>query len=56
MRGDRFVKRILRRNSYPPDTQEQATTRTVLEQAEALSQDWIGSLVHDQATSWSMDR
>lgn len=34
-----LVKRILRRNGYPPDKQEQAT-RTVLEQAEALSQEW----------------
>jgi type I restriction enzyme, R subunit len=35
-----LVKRILRRNGYPPDKQEQAT-RTVLEQAEALSQEWV---------------
>ena len=35
-----LVKRILRRNGYPPDKQEQAT-RTVLEQAEALSRDWM---------------
>jgi type I restriction enzyme R subunit len=34
-----LVKRILRRNGYPPDKQEQAT-RTVLKQAEALSQEW----------------
>ena len=34
-----LVKRILRKNGYPPDKQEQAT-RTVLEQAEALSQEW----------------
>ncbi len=34
-----LVKRILRKNGYPPDKQEQAT-RTVLEQAELLSQDW----------------
>ena len=34
-----LVKRILRKNGYPPDKQEQAT-RTVLEQAEMLSQEW----------------
>jgi type I restriction enzyme R subunit len=34
-----LVKRILRKNGYPPDKQEQAT-RTVLLQAEALSQEW----------------
>jgi type I restriction enzyme, R subunit len=34
-----LVKRILRRNGYPPDKQEQAT-RTVLEQAEMLSREW----------------
>jgi hypothetical protein len=34
-----LVKRILRRNGYPPDKQEQAT-HTVLEQAEALSREW----------------
>jgi type I restriction enzyme R subunit len=34
-----IVKRILRKYRYPPDKQETAT-RTVLEQAEALSQDW----------------
>jgi type I restriction enzyme, R subunit len=34
-----LVKRILRKNGYPPDKQERAT-RTVLEQAEALSQEW----------------
>lgn len=33
------VKRILRKRGYPPDKQEQAT-RTVLKQAEALSQEW----------------
>ncbi len=32
-------KRILRKNGYPPDKQEKAT-RTVLEQAEMLSQEW----------------
>ena len=35
----RLVRRILRKHGYPPDKQEQAT-RTVLEQAEALSQTW----------------
>ena len=34
-----LVKRILRKYGYPPDKQEKAT-QTVLEQAEALSQDW----------------
>jgi type I restriction enzyme R subunit len=34
-----LVKRILRKNGYPPDKQEQAT-RTVLEQAEVLSREW----------------
>lgn len=34
-----LVKRILRKNGYPPDKQEQAT-RTVLEQAEVLAQEW----------------
>jgi len=34
-----IVKRILRKYGYPPDKQEQAT-RTVLEQAEVLSQEW----------------
>jgi type I restriction enzyme R subunit len=33
------VKRILRKYGYPPDKQEKATL-TVLEQAEALSQEW----------------
>jgi type I restriction enzyme R subunit len=37
-----LVKRILRKNGYPPDKQEQAT-RTVLEQAEVLSQEWAVS-------------
>ena len=32
----RLVKRVLRKHGYPPDKQESAT-RTVLEQAEALS-------------------
>ena len=35
----RLVRRTLRQHGYPPDKQEQAT-RTVLEQAEVLSQDW----------------
>ena len=35
----RLAKRTLRRYGYPPDKQEKAT-RTVLEQAEALSADW----------------
>ena len=33
----RLVKRILRKHGYPPDKQEKAT-RTVLEQAEVLSE------------------
>ena len=36
----RLVKRILRKNGYPPDKQEKAT-QTVLEQTEVLSADWI---------------
>ena len=35
----RLVKRILRKHDYPPDKQEKAT-RTVLEQAEVLSEGW----------------
>ena len=35
-----IVKRILRRYGYPPDLQERAT-RTVLEQAELLSEAWV---------------
>ncbi len=35
----RLVKRILRKHGYPPDKQEKAT-RTVLEQAEVLSEGW----------------
>ena len=35
-----LVKRILRRYGYPPDKQEKAT-RTVLEQAEVLSEGWV---------------
>ena len=34
-----LVKRILRKHGYPPDKQEQAT-KTVLEQAELLSEQW----------------
>ena len=34
-----YVRRILRRHGYPPDKQEKAT-KTVLEQAEALSAVW----------------
>ena len=34
-----LVKRVLRKHGYPPDKQE-AATRTVLEQAEALSAEW----------------
>lgn len=33
------VKRILRKNGYPPDKQEKAT-QTVIEQAEILCADW----------------
>jgi len=36
------VRRILRKYGYPPDKQEKAT-QTVLEQAEALSQEWTQS-------------
>ena len=35
----RLVKRVLRKHGYPPDKQE-AATRTVLEQTEALSVTW----------------
>ena len=38
----RLVKRILRKHGYPPDKQEKAT-RTVLEQAEVLSEGWVVS-------------
>ncbi len=37
-----IVKRILRKYGYPPDKQERAT-RTVLEQAEALSAEWAAA-------------
>jgi type I restriction enzyme R subunit len=36
-----LVKRILRKHGYPPDKQEKAT-QTVLEQAEVLSEIWVG--------------
>jgi type I restriction enzyme R subunit len=36
-----MVKRILRKNGYPPDKQEKAT-KTVLEQAELLCAEWDG--------------
>lgn len=36
----RLVKRILRKYGYPPDKQEKAT-QTVIEQAEALSEQWF---------------
>ena len=38
----RLVKRVLRKHGYPPDKQEKAT-RTVLEQAEALSAGWAAN-------------
>jgi type I restriction enzyme R subunit len=37
-----LVKRILRKYGYPPDKQEKAT-QTVLEQAEVLSEIWVGA-------------
>ncbi len=37
----RLVRRVLRKHGYPPDKQEKAT-RTVLDQAEALSANWAG--------------
>ncbi len=36
------VKKILRKHGYPPDKQEKAT-QTVLEQAELIAKDWIGT-------------
>ncbi len=36
----RLIKRCLRKHGYPPDKQAKAT-RTVLEQAEALSDEWV---------------
>ena len=50
----RLVKRILRKHGYPPDKQEKAT-RTVLEQAEVLSEGWAlagGSLEEETADSF----
>ncbi len=41
-----MVKRILRKYGYPPDKRESATL-TVLEQAELLSADWVGTLSSD---------
>jgi len=35
-----LVKRVLRKHGYPPDKQEKAT-KTVLEQAEVLSEAWV---------------
>ncbi|MDZ7386866.1 MAG: type I restriction endonuclease subunit R, partial [candidate division KSB1 bacterium] len=37
-----LVKRLLRKYGYPPDKQEKAT-QTVLEQAEALSEEWAAA-------------
>ena len=37
-----LVKRILRKHGYPPDKQEKAT-KTVLEQAELLSEEWAAA-------------
>lgn len=37
-----LVKRILRKHGYPPDKREQAT-KTVLEQAEVLSEEWAAA-------------
>jgi type I restriction enzyme, R subunit len=36
-----IVKRLLRKSGYPPNKQEKATD-TVIEQAAALSQIWVG--------------
>ena len=36
-----YIKRLLKKYHYPPDKQERAT-KTVLEQAELLCQDWSG--------------
>ena len=50
----RLVKRILRKHGYPPDKQEKAT-RTVLEQAEVLSEGWAlagGSFEEETADSY----
>jgi len=37
-----LIKRNLRRYGYPPDKREKAT-RTVIEQAEVLSADWVAT-------------
>ncbi len=37
-----MIRRILRKHGYPPDKQEKAT-RTVLEQAEVLSEGWVAA-------------
>jgi type I restriction enzyme, R subunit len=37
-----LVKRILRKHGYPPGKQEEAT-RTVLDQAELFSEQWMAS-------------
>ena len=37
----RLVRGVLRKHGHPPDKQEKAT-RTVLDQAEALSANWAG--------------
>jgi type I restriction enzyme R subunit len=37
-----LVKRILKKHGYPPDLQDEAT-KTVLEQAEELCNEWVGS-------------
>ena len=37
-----YVKKVLRKHGYPPDKQE-AATKTVLQQAEVLSADWLAS-------------
>src|SRR3989442_10302671 len=36
------VKKILRKYGYPPDKQERAT-QTILEQAEVIAKDWVGT-------------
>ena len=36
------MRRVLRKQGYPPDKQEKAT-QTVLEQAELLSEEWANS-------------
>ena len=46
----RLVRRVLRKHGYPPDKQEQAT-RTVLEQAEALSAGWASAGAKGSASS-----